>query len=90
MDTQELRSLLEQLNSELEHTDSMDEKGRQLLRDLDAEIRGLLARSEPGTPPAPISSIQRIENAVDYFEVTHPTLSATLVKLLAVLGNAGI
>ena len=63
---------------------------RSLLQELDTEIHGLLARTGAENHPAAVSSIQRLENAVDYFEVTHPTLSATLIKLLAVLGNAGI
>jgi hypothetical protein len=90
MDNQEFRTLLEQLHHELEQITSIDEKGQSLLQELDDEIHDLLHRSNAGIPVPPPSSVQRLEASIDYFEVTHPTLSATLVKLLAVLGNAGI
>jgi hypothetical protein len=90
MDNQEFRTLLEQLQNELESIDSVDENGQQLLHELDNEIHDLLQRSTTGNPLPKPSSVSRLEASIDYFEVTHPTLSATLVKLLAVLGNAGI
>jgi len=48
MDNQELGKLLEQLHSEIEHTESIDEKGRERLRDLATDIGELLARSDNG------------------------------------------
>ena len=90
MDKQGLRTLLEQLQNELEHTESMDDKGQELLRNIDKEIHVLLTRSEQDHVQASSSTVSSLQDAVDYFEVTHPTLTATLVKLLTVLGNAGI
>jgi hypothetical protein len=90
MDNQGLRTLLEQLHKELEQINSIDEKGLELLSDLETDIHSLLARTGSDIPRPPLSSVQRIEESIDYFESTHPTLSATLIKLLAVLGNAGI
>jgi hypothetical protein len=89
MDNQELRTLLEQLRNELDQTESIDEKGRELLNGLDSDIHSLLERSEVVAHP-PLNSLQRLEESIEYFEATHPTLSATLVKLMTVLGNAGI
>jgi hypothetical protein len=88
MDNNELRTMLEQLHGEIEHTDSVDEKGRELLRELGDDIRELLARSE-GEQPQP-SLLQRMEDSISYLEVTHPTITNTLSRILESLSNAGI
>jgi hypothetical protein len=90
MDDQELRQLLEQLHTEIEHTETVDEKGRELLRDIAVDIRTLLERSasEP-TQPQP-STLQALESTISHLEVTHPNLTITLSKMLESLSNAGI
>jgi archaellum component FlaC len=90
MDNQELRKLLEQLDSEIEQTESVDEKGRELLRDLASDIGELLARSEGGKDQAQTSMLERLEDSISYLEVTHPTLTQTLTRVLETLSNAGI
>jgi hypothetical protein len=87
MDNRELEKLLDALHQELQETTSLDEKGRDLLRGLDVDIRALLARS--GTAPE-ASMRQLVQESVDHFEVTHPTLTALLSDLLTSLSNAGI
>ena len=88
MDNQELRKLLEQLHSEIEHTESIDEKGREQLRDLATDIGELLARSDSAKPQS--SLLERLEDSISYLEVTHPTLTQTLSRVLETLSNAGI
>jgi len=88
MDNQELRKLLEQLHSEIEQTESMDEKGRELLNDLSTDIRELLARSEGEHTQT--SVLERLGDSISYLEVTHPTLTNTLARILETLSNAGI
>ena len=90
MDNQELRKLLEQLDSEIEQTESVDEKGRELLRDLASDIGELLARSEGGKDQSQTSMLERLEDSISYLEVTHPTLTQTLRRVLETLSNAGI
>jgi hypothetical protein len=90
MDEQGLRTLLEQLHAEIEHTQSVDEKGRDVLRDLGSDIRELLARSEADQTQAEQSLLGRLEESISYLEVTHPTLTNTLSKILESLSNAGI
>ena len=87
MDDQKLNQLLEQLHKEIEGIESVDEKEQELLRDLSTDIRELLERAE-GKQPA--SMLERIEQAIDQFEVTHPDLTAALSNLSAILSNAGI
>ncbi len=90
MDDQKLRKLLEQLHSELEHTQNMDDKGQALLKDLDADIRGLLNRSKGEALQVTSPTVGLLEDTINHFEITHPTLTMALSELLTALNNAGI
>ena len=89
MTDQNLRELLEQLHNELERTEAVDESGRERLRHLDADIRSLLKRSgeEAETDE---SMRERLQDAIDHFEATHPRLSLMLSEMMTILSNAGI
>jgi hypothetical protein len=86
MTEQRLQELLEQLHSEIERTESVDEKGRGLLRDLKTDIAKLLERS--GESDA--STLKRFQETIDHFEADHPTLTLALSEALTILSNAGI
>lgn len=91
MNDDELRTLLEELHRKIETTDRVDEKGRELLAHLSVDIRNLLERTGHdeklrGNP----WEINRLEESVRHFEVTHPSLTAALSQLLNILNNAGI
>jgi len=90
MPDENLRKLLEQLHDELERVESMDEKGDELLRHLNADIKNLLKRSGKSKGPPDESVIERLEDAIDHFEVTHPTLTTMLSEMMTILSNAGI
>lgn len=83
-----LTELLEQLHTELARTRDVDEKGRELLRDLNADIESLLERSE--SAESDDSLLERLQDTIDHFEATHPTLTSALSHLLTALNNAGI
>lgn len=90
MEDNELRKLLEKLHQEIDEIDTLDDKGLELLKELQDDIRDLLERSEHShEQPAPLMS-QRLEESIAHLEMTHPTLTTTLSQLLAVLSNAGI
>jgi len=90
MSDENLRKLLEQLHDELERTESVDEKGDELLSHLDADINNLLKRAGRGKTPADESVLERMQDAIDHFEVTHPTLTTMLSDMMRILSNAGI
>ena len=90
MEEQDLRKLLEQLHAEIEHIHSVDDKGRELLRDLGNDINDLLDRSQEEPVEVEQSLLGRLEESISYLEVTHPTLTNTLSKILESLSNAGI
>ncbi|MCA1900008.1 MAG: DUF4404 family protein [Chloroflexi bacterium] len=82
---QELNQLLEKLKEEIENIRPEDEKGQALLRELSADIRDLLERAEAKQP-----MLSRIQASIEHFEVSHPSLTAALSSLSAILSNAGI
>lgn len=89
MENDKFRKLLEQVHNEIAQAESVDENGQELLAHLAADIQELLERSEPSTE-SNLSIQERLQKAIDEFEVSHPTLTATLSQLSAVLSNAGI
>jgi len=90
MENEELRKLLQQLHEEIKKTQTVDEKGTELLTDLDEDIHALLERSEDNISPIQPSITQRLDAALLHFEVTHPSLTVMISKLLDTLSNAGI
>ncbi len=89
-DDGDLRKLLKQLHSEIERTETVDEKGGELLRHLGADIRALLERTEGAQVQPHPSLAGRLEETIGHFEATHPTLSIIMSEVLATLSNAGI
>jgi len=88
---QNLRELLERLNNELEQTESVDEHGQEMLRNLDADIRRRLGNSETKRETDEDDSLlERLQGAIEHFEETHPTLTLTLSEMMTILSNAGI
>jgi cell division septum initiation protein DivIVA len=86
MDSQHLDELLDQLQDEIKKTQVVDEEGKELLRHLDAEIHHLLERSSENPP----TDTRNFQDAIYYFEATHPKLTALITRLLESLSNAGI
>ena len=86
---QNLRELLERLHNELEQTESIDEKGNEMLRHLNSDIHRRLERSgEEAEKDEPL--VERLQDTIDHFETTHPTLTLTLSEMMTILSNAGI
>jgi Domain of unknown function (DUF4404) len=90
MDNQELRKLLHQLHDEIKNTRTVDEKGSELLRALEEDISALLEHSGENPVQVHPSIVQRLENALSHFEITHPNLTLLISRLLDSLSNAGI
>jgi hypothetical protein len=90
MTDKDLRTLLEGLHDELQHAESVDDKGRALLRDLDADIRDLLQRSGDKSLQTDESILEHFQSVMDHFEITHPKLTMALSEMMNALSNAGI
>jgi hypothetical protein len=90
MDNKELDELLHKLHDEIQKTRSIDDKDSELLRDLEGDIRTLLEKSQGGTIQVHPSIQQRLELAVNHFEVSHSDLTTLISNLLDSLSSAGI
>ena len=89
MREQDLRQLLEQLHAEIQVTDTIDDRSRELLRGVLGEIEDLLERKQKqGTRPESI--IERLRGAVKSFEKTHPTLTDAIGRVADALAGIGI
>lgn len=88
MADKKLTKLLEELHATLDATEAVDEKGRELLRALNEDIKELLERSEDAD--ADDSLLERMQETMTHFERTHPEMASALSQLLTSLSNAGI
>ncbi len=86
MAEQELRNLLDQLRGELDHADQLDDSQRDLLRTLAADIEKRLDPSVEDDAPL----VSGLQEAIERFETSHPTLTTMLSDALSALSNAGI
>lgn len=88
MNENNVNKLLEELRDELARAEAKDEKGQELLQSLNTDIQNLLERTD--AMEADDSLIERLQDGIDHFEMTHPTLTVTLSQMLNALNNAGI
>lgn len=89
MPEQHLRQMLEQLHAELQRTDKIDDRSRELLKSVTDDIEDLLERKpKPGAQPESI--IERLREAVITFEKTHPTLTEAIGGVADALARMGI
>jgi hypothetical protein len=87
MANEERRKLLEEFRNQVAATENLDEKGRTLLLSLDAEIARLTEDEAADTPD---SVLEQLQEGIEHFEDTHPSLTMTLSQMLTALSNAGI
>ena len=88
MEQQKLRELLDTLHQELEQVDSVDETTEVVLSNLRADMQRLLDE-KAGTAHEDASLMERMNEALDHFEVDHPKLSLTIQHLLDSLARMG-
>lgn len=88
MEPNELDQLLKKVHDAIRNARRVDKKGRVILEDLELDIRELLERS--GRDRGDQSVKRKLNEAIDHFEMTHPTLTALLSELSTILSNAGI
>jgi hypothetical protein len=87
---QQLREQLERLDADLKQTQSVDEAGRDLLRNLQQDVRDLLERSGESADLQEHPITSRLRESIQHFEVTHPALTAAMEQLVNMLSAMGI
>ena len=87
MANEERRKVLEEFRNQVAATENLDEKGRTLLQSLNAEI-DRLSEDEAGDTPDTV--LEQLQESIEHFHDTHPSLTMTLSQMLTALSNAGI
>ena len=90
MPEEHLRELLEELHSELEHSESVDEQTRELLRAARGDIEKALVSGQPDAGQQASTARSRIREAIERFGGEHPKGAALLNRVLDALSNVGI
>jgi hypothetical protein len=91
MDKQ-LREHLEQLHREIEAESAKvaDASDKALLAELLGDLDRVLRAARPAGADAEEPLSERLANAIDNFEESHPTLTATLSRLAEALGRIAV
>lgn len=90
MDVKALREHLEQVHAELAGGGPVDAETRALLGDIMADIARLPAAPGAAAQQAGAAPAARLEGLAVRFEAGHPALSASIRRLVDLLGKAGV
>ncbi len=90
MDDSELRDTLEKLHQELDQTEYLDDESRQRLQHLMGDIRTALDREEQSPGEHYQSLGDQLNEAIQRYEISHPSLTAAMKHALDILSGAGI
>ena len=90
MEAMEIRKLIEQLQIEIQQAKTINEKDQKMLIELDAEIHKLLEQTEANGVQIHPSTIKSLEDSLNHFEETHPTLTMLISQVLDALSSIGI
>jgi hypothetical protein len=81
------KKTLAALHQELSRASALDEKSRQVLREIMRDVEGL--GPSPASAPETLHR-HRLEELAIGFEIEHPTLAAGLRQLMDLLAKAGM
>lgn len=84
MSDKELRLTLMELRRELADVGEVDDSLSELLSDIRADIDAVMERSEPHT------LAERLAEAVQHFEASHPSLAAAMGAVIDQLARMGV
>jgi hypothetical protein len=87
VDRESLQVLLARIHERLNEAGSVDAGSREMLGQVMGDIERALAQ---GTPEAPEANTSRLEALAVRFEADHPSLAATLRRLVDLLSEVGI
>ena len=85
-----ITALLQQLHVALADTTTIEDKDRELLKQLSTDITALLGQSGAAAGPQHESMAARVSEAIRNFEVEHPEITSVLASVSKALGDMGI
>lgn len=86
---EKLRAAIHELERELQSVESLDERTRQTLEDAVGEIQSALHEEDTSQLEEP-GIRSRLDEALQDFEASHPTLAGLLSRIVDMLGQIGI
>ncbi len=86
---EKLRTIIRELESEVDSADSLDEETRGTLEKAVAELHATLREQSPDEA-APEGLIDRLRLAEQRFQVSHPNIAGLLLRIIDGLGQLGI
>jgi hypothetical protein len=89
MQNEKLQATLSELEQQVRALGSVDEESRQSLLNAAQEIRVALNEADYSTARSQ-TMLENLTSSVEKFEVTHPTLTSVLGRLVDILGQMGI
>jgi hypothetical protein len=86
---EKLKSLVKELEAALETLDASDTASRQSLAEVLHDLRAALDKVD-SEPIASASLAARFRTAEEDFQVSHPTISGLVLRMIDALGQLGI
>ncbi len=94
IDRESLQVLLAKVHERLNEAGSVDTASREQLGQVMGDLERALGQGGPAGAPGATADVggsaPRLESLAVRFEADHPSLAATLRRLIDLLGNAGI
>ena len=90
MDNKDLHATLKQLHGELQQTQTVDAESRELLNRLMQEIQAVLDDSGAESKQKYEPITERLQEAVEHLEDSHPQLTLTVGRVLDNLAAIGL
>ena len=86
---EKLRQAVDELEDQLQGTESLDDEARSLLEDASQLVQSALEKQD-ATHLEQHSLADRLRGSVEEFEAEHPTLASVINRVIDILGQMGI
>ncbi len=86
---EKLREIVTELETELQSLDSVDTQSRTILEEAIEELRTALGKTDSSSFTTE-SLMERLHIAEGDFQVSHPTISGLVLRMINALGQLGI
>ncbi len=87
---EKLRAIVKELEAELAALDTVDAQAHEILEAALEDLREALGKTDAAAIDSADSLIERLRTAEGSFQVSHPTLSGLVLRMINALGQLGI
>ncbi len=90
MDNEKFRQNLESLHTEIRNIQQIDDDSKDKLSKLASDIQQILKQGEDVSSEHHSNLTKSLKDSIQYFEVSHPRLTAVMNNLINTLSDMGI